>query len=440
MNETLGSQTQQSGNNTVVVSDTLSNAGNGQIGDGSNGIGDSYVGRLLIISLGGTEQRRLCTAEAAGTGTTRILTVHEDWDTNPVQTTDTIHVPYEPADIEDGGVSGGITFNSKTGLAELSNLLTINSGGGLQVLKGVALEMDDRGSSTALIIQSGGYLYSGYLASGQYVGGGIFTSYNNTAGEPNLQAQSGSVGYLYDFLFWAQLVTQQLENANGAGLEYYGGKFLFNTEELHLYDTLIRSCTILGKGTSTEIVRLDAGSDIIGLILSTVDTLDSAADTTTETIEARDVVFLAVTNILTVRNNKTWNMINPVWSVTVYSDLDDAAVSGAATVNDRRSVDAIVREADGSLLQNALVNVYENTQLADLVLELTTDANGEAGDSFIYRAFVWTSGTGSTTTYGGNALQAGIGSSSPDLARCSFIELPLSVGRGPRRPCGVGPE
>ena len=145
MNETLGNQSQQTGNNQVVVSDTLVNAGNGQIGDGSNGIGDSYVGRLLIIDLGlSTEQRRQCIAEAAGTTTTRILTVHEDWDNNPVVTTDTIHVPYEPADIEDGGASGGITFNTKSGFFELTNVLTIQNTGGLQVSSGVALEIDDR--------------------------------------------------------------------------------------------------------------------------------------------------------------------------------------------------------------------------------------------------------------------------------------------------------
>ena len=124
LNETGTAQTQQTNNNTVVVSDTLGNAGDGNIGSGANGIGDSYVGRLVIINPGTTQQTRLCISEATGTTTTYILTVHEDWDTNPISG-DIVCVAYEPADIEDGGASGGIALGAKTGLWELSNTFTI---------------------------------------------------------------------------------------------------------------------------------------------------------------------------------------------------------------------------------------------------------------------------------------------------------------------------
>lgn len=408
-NETLGNQSQQTGNNTVIVSDTIGNAGNGQEGDGTNGIGDSFVGRLIIIDLGlSTEQRRMCITDTAGTTTTRILTVHEDWDTNPVITTDTIHVPYEPADIEDGTASGGISFNSRTGLFECTNILTVQNTGGLQVMRGTALEIDDRGSTISFIINSGGYLYMGYEAGGAYIDGGLVVFYNNATGEQGFQAQSGSLGYIYDSLWWSQLIAMQWEHANGAGLEFYGTKLLNNTDETHLFDMFIRDCKVSGKGATTEIVRVDAGTDCNGLVLSNVDTLETASgDTTTETIELTGVVFSSVTDLITLVNNKTYNMIDPVWTATTSSDFNDTAVSGSATINDRTSVTAVVQEADGTLLQDALVNVYENTQLADLVLELTTDVNGEAGDSFLYLAHVWTTGTGATTTYGGHARQCG---------------------------------
>ena len=405
MNETLGSQTQQTGNNTVVVSDVLSVIGNGQIGSGTNGIGDSYLGRFLIIDLGlSTEQRRMCTADAAGTGTTRILTVHEDWDTNPVATTDTIHVAYEPADVEDGGAGGGINLNAKTGLFELSRVITINNTGGFQLMKGIALESDDTASAANFIVQSGGYYYQGYESSGAFVDGGVQTMYENTAGELGMDFQSGSYAYIYDCLIWAQLVTQGFQCDNGSNVFLNRARLLFQTQECHLYDATVIDCSITGKATSSEIVRVDAGTVCDGLVLSNVQVLDSLADTTTETIELEGVLFSGVAGYVDVRQNKTWNLIDPVWDVTTYTQLTWTGTSTGNELNDRRAIKGTVQEADGTSLQNALINVYEDTVLADLVLELTTDANGYAEDSFIYKKHATNS---ATTTYGGHALQAG---------------------------------
>jgi hypothetical protein len=56
------------------------------------------------------------------------------------------------------------------------------------------------------------------------------------------------------------------------------------------------------------------------------------------------------------------------------------------------------------LLQDAVVNIYENTQTDDLVLELVTDVNGFAQNAFIFREHLTDS---VTNTYGGHALQVG---------------------------------
>lgn len=407
MNETLGDQTQQSGNNTVVVSDTISNAGNGQIGSGANGIGNSYVGRLLAINLGASQQVRRCISESAGTGTTYILTVHEDWDTNPVASTDTIHVCYELADVEDGGAGGGIALGAKTGLWELSNVLTIGDGtnpAGLQILGGSALEADDRGASIGFYILNAGDLYTGYEASGKPVNGGIVTGYNNTTGEPWIQFASGSRAFLFDSLLWAQLVGQQLENANGSSSTYWGTKIISGTDEAIMFDATLIEASISGRGLSSEIVRVDAGTSTKGLVLSNVQTLNTASgDTSTETITLEGVSFSGVPDYINVNSNKTWNMIDPVWGVVDYTDLVWTTTT-ANYVNDRSSVKVTVQEADGTKLSNALVNVYEHTQLQDLVLELLTDTDGYTEDSYIYKAHA----TGSTTTtYGGHAVQCG---------------------------------
>lgn len=413
MDETCIDQTDQTGDNTVVVSDDLSTAGNGQIGDGTNGIGNDYVGRLVIIDLGlSTEQRRRCTAAAAiGTPTVAnswLLTVAEDWDTNPVQTTDTVHVPYELADVEDGTASGGIGLGARTGLWELSNDLTVGNAtdpAGLQILDGAALETDDNGAAINSYVENNGYLYTGHEGGGAPINGCVITAYNNAAGEPWMQFKSGSTAYIYDSLLWAQLVSQKLEMASGSAVTLWGSKIFSGTQELDLYDATLIDSAIGGRGTANEIVRVDSGKSSRGNnSISNVLKLDSIADTATETITLEGWIFSGVPGFVDVRQNKTWNMIDPVWEVTDYTDLTWTGTATGNELNDRRSIKTTVQEADGTLLQNALVNVYENTQLADLVLELTTDVDGYAEDSFIYKKHATNS---VTTTYGGHALQCG---------------------------------
>lgn len=407
MTEVLPDQAQQSGNNTIIVSDLLSVIGGGNIGSGANGVGDSYIGRLLAIDLGlSTQQVKRCITDVAGTGTTRILTVHEDWDTVPIATTDTVNVCYEVADIEDGGSSGGIGLNARTGLWELSNTLTIGNAtdpAGLQIVAGQAVETKDDGANINSIVENAGRLFVGYESGGAPINGGIITAYNGVAAEPWTQFKSGSYAYIYDSLFWAQLVTQKLECVAGSLVHFWKTKIISGTNELHLYDAILDEAVVGGKGDITEIVRVNSGTVCNGLILSDVDTLDTIADTATETVTLSGVIFSGVTDYINVRANKTWNIIDPVWGVTSYTDFTWIA-STLNAVNDKRSITATVQTADGTKLENALVNVYEHTLLADLVLKLTTDVNGYAKDSFIYKAHITNS---VTNTYGGHALQCG---------------------------------
>lgn len=404
MTETLATQAQQTGNNTVIVTDTLGNIGGGNIGDGSSGVGDTYAGRLLIIDQNsGTEQIRFCISDTAGTGTTRILTVSEDWVTNPVVTTDVIVVPYELADIEDGGAGGGVNLNSKSGLWEFGRILTMNSTGNLAALAGNAMELADRGTSLNMLVESGGFFYAGYLFAGAPISGIEMISFNGATGEPSVQVASGGHSIINDSLIWSQKVIMQHECIAGCNAIYRRTKFLRHTEELLLYDAELDDCSVGGTGTTTEIVRVNAGTVCNKLVLADVDTLDSVADTAAETIEMTAVQFVSVTDFINVRNNKTWDLIDPIWDATIYTDFTWVG-STANAVNDRRSVFAVVQEADGTKLQDALVNVYENTQLDDLVQELTTDVDGEASGNFLYLEHVTNS---ATTTYGGHAIQAG---------------------------------
>jgi len=195
--QALGDQTQQTGNNTIVLDNIPSAATGygGNVGDGTLGIGDSYDTRRIMIGRGGTIQERIVTNDAAGAGNTRILTVHEDWDTNPVATTDTVDVYYEVADIEDGGASGGISFATRTGLWTLIRIITIGNGtdpAGLGMHGGQALECADRGAADSFLVQNNGFFRFGYYSGGLPISGGIITLTAAPDDEPAQSFNSGA--------------------------------------------------------------------------------------------------------------------------------------------------------------------------------------------------------------------------------------------------------
>ena len=411
VHETLPSQSQNTGNNQITVSDDIQNitGNNGQV------TGTDYIGRLIILNLSGegstgTEQTRYVINDVAGTGNTRILTVSEDWETNPSTTTsDTIHVFYNMGDL-DAVVS---EYNTRTGFYEMTNPIIVGNGtavAGLFMGNGDLVEIEDSKSTTvySLEIQNNGRLQCGYLLGGVPVAGAYFTGINNSQGETWTIFESGGEGFIYDTRMIASLNPLQFNCANGSAVVMDGFSLFQGTDEGLFFDADMRNGSITGSGTTTEILRVDAGSYMENVALIECDTLTTASgDTTTETLNNKGCYWISMTDYIDLEDNKTWNIDNPTWGVTSHTDINSTLVAGSATVNDRRTIDAVVQKADGTKIQNALVNVYEHTQLADLVLETTTDANGVASGAYNYRAMVWTTGTGATTTYGGHALQCG---------------------------------
>jgi hypothetical protein len=414
MNETLGDQSQQSGDNTVVVSDDISTIGNGQIGTGF----PTYVGRLILIELGATEQYRMVVSQAAGTGNTIILTVGEDWDSNPAQN-DTIHVSYNLDDIETGGAGGGIGLNSKSGLYELTNDLTIGNAtdpAGL-TMTGLSsgVEHDDTGSTLQNFVKNNGYMFAGFTQGGVSANGAIMTWVNNSAGEPSWRIESGGKVLLYGSLIWGQLVAVYWECANGSDAQFIDTRILSASYASEFFDATLLSVEIDGRGATTELIRFDAGTTVLGLILMATAGLTTASgDTTTESITARDVVFIDNIDNLVINSNKTWYLINPVWTVTTYNDaLLNWLTTTANYVYDQRSIDVLAQEADGTVIPNAVVVVHENTTLDDLVLETFTDSNGIAAG--VFTLYLHSTGS-STTTYGGHSLRVDAWSYFPFIA------------------------
>jgi len=330
MDETLGSQTQQTNNNTVVASDDIVAAGNGQIGNNT-----TYVGRIVVINLGAVdEQTRYCNAEAAGSGTTIILTVDEDWDTNP-QSGDTIHVFYQLDDIENGGAGGGVNFNTRTGIYEFSNELFVGNGtdpAGLQST-GELIEVNDTKSTTiyGFTVRNAGRFQSGYVRDGQSIRGCYITGINNSAGEPWIEFLSGAEGRFYDVRFISALNPLQLNVNNSSTTDLVVDNFsLFQgTDEAILFDSSWNNGSISGGGTATEFVRLDSGSTLDGVaLINTAGLTTASGDTTTETIDGYNITFVGNLANIVVNSNKTWNMVNPVWNITETSQDQISFLTG----------------------------------------------------------------------------------------------------------------
>lgn len=411
MDETLGDQTQQSGNNTVVVSDDIVTAGNGQID--TAGYYGTYVGRKVFINLSGiaADEERVVVSQANGTGNTVILTVHEDWDTNPAQN-DTIHVTYMVPDIDE---AGGIGFAAKTGIWELTNKLTVGNGtdeAGLFLSENVALELDDRDTTYDLIIENNGRFDIGYQLAGVSVNGGHLTCYDNADGEAAIHWMDGAGSKWFDAYVWSQLKLLKIlqgDSGTAAVVAWCDCKFINLTYDLTLFDTFMRDTAIVGKSGANDFLMMTAECDIDRVIVIQTKGWDTiGTDTTVETLEVRNCSFISTSPVVTVASNKTWNFVNPIWDPSLTDQTDFDFLSGTGnTVNWKISVAVIAQEADGTKLQNAMVIVYEDTQLADLVIEDATDVNGEGGGDFLFKNIDAADATSAptVTTYGGHVLR-----------------------------------
>jgi hypothetical protein len=408
-NSSLSTQAEQTGNNTIVMVDDIQTSVGTQTNNGQV-TGTDYIGRLIVKELGNAgEETRLVIGDAAGTGNLRILTVSEDWVAVPV-ITDTVHVFYNMNDCENVVTE----LNSRTGFYEMTNPIIVGDAAtvaGLFVGFGDLIEVEDSKSTTVfhLEVQSLGRLQVGFLQGVTPVAGGLFLGINNAEAEAWVNFESGGEGRLYEANFIASLNPLKFQCDAGSDVQFNKFTVQQGTEECHLFDATLVDGSITGASTATEIVRVNAGTTSDGLTLLQTEGIQTAnADTSTETIVLRNVIFIQNNNLIILEDNKTYDMVNPTWNATTNTDFDSALVAGSATINDQRSIDVIVQEADGTKLQDAVVNVYENTLLDDLVMEIVSAATtGLASGTFNYKDHIWTTGSGVTRTFGGHALQVG---------------------------------
>ena len=167
----------------------------GNVGSGTKGVGDTFVGRRIVFDIAGTPEERIIVSIA---GTT--LTLHEDLTTAPVSAT-TFDLYYELADIEDGGAGGGIALSTRSGFWEFSRKLTIGNGtdpAGLAAHGGQAMELPDVGTGDALLVTNNGYFRLGYYSGGLPINGGVIAHTSKSNDELGFTANSGAdVQFIY---------------------------------------------------------------------------------------------------------------------------------------------------------------------------------------------------------------------------------------------------
>ncbi len=409
LSETLGSQTQQTGNNTIILSDTFDNLANT---DTEATI--DYVDRLVLIRRGtGTEEERRVISDTAGTGTTRILTVHEDWNTVPASSDD-CQFSYVIQDIATIGASFGLLNKRNTDYTS-NKRLQIGDGTNfayLAFLDGVSYETYDNSSTTEADVTVNGTgnprFSNGYLFSGNPVSGGYFIGTPAVAGELTWECRDGGMCSLNDFFFTGIISHEFQFVASTTGSRVRGNKMkLFvQARELDLLaqDTQITDLTVEGSGNTSDIIRCrqwDSNGFIKDFkLISTNGLATRSADTSTETLEFRDITFINNSQLIEINSNKTWDIVNPVWNPTTADQTDfDFLTATSNVVNEKFSLDTTSQEVDGTALTSKVYVVKADNGAGSPALahELTADASGLATADVLKRAFTDNAGTSVTT-------------------------------------------
>ncbi len=410
LNETLGTQSEQVGNDTIVMIDDFDT---GAEADTEATI--DYVDRLIMIREGtATQEIRRVIADSAGTGNLRILTVHEDWLVVPASSDD-CQVSYVIQDCATIGAQFSLLQKRNTDYTS-SKRLQVGDGTNfawLAFLDGVSYETLDNSSTTEADFTVNGTgnprFTNGYLFGGNPVSGGYFIVTPALAGELSWEVIDGGATDLNDFFFTGIISHEFAFRASTTGSEIRGNKvkLFVQARELELLcqDTQITDLTVEGSANVADIIRCrewDSNGFIEDFkLISTNGLATRDSDTSTETLEFRDITFINNTQLIEVNSNKTWNIVNPVWSPTTADESDfDFLTATGNIINERFSVDTTSLTIGGTPL-TAKVYVIENDDgvgSPNLPHELTADANGLANADVVKREFTETGGGGAVDT------------------------------------------
>ena len=406
ISDDLPAQTQNTGNNQITFEDnvdvTTSSPDPVQTtgGDINSAV---YTGRIIILRRGtGTEEIRRAVSETAGSGTTVIVTVNADWDSDPASG-DIADVFYTIDDLA-AAAGQGVNLNSKSGAYEIQRILTIgqSAGGdaGLQLVDSEYVECADRGTSLSLLIEPDGFLIMGFEEDGNSQSGAIITQTANGGTDVWAQINSGGRWELYDSIVWSQRSALPVNFLNGSNAKIRNSKIISGTRELQLFDADVQALGVAGRDGTTELVRVDAGTVVNGMTITNTAGLGTSG-TATETLTLNDVAFISNTDgtneaFIAVDSNKTWDMIDPTWNVTTIGDFNWVTTT-SNRVNERRSIDATVQDKAGAALNLAQFVVYYETDdtvpATENLTSFESNASGLVDGNWLYKQYITNSST-----------------------------------------------
>lgn len=420
-NDTAPVQTQATTAFEFVVSDTFANLNNGSIGAGTFGPGSTYVGRLVCIRPhSSTEVTRRVTADTAGTGTTRILTVSEAFASGeePAQG-DEIQFCYR---CEDLSTATGYTYRTRTGVFEAARNLIIGDNTAqpaagvfpwIAVLDSELLEINDAGAGTGLIIGQRSRFQSGFKVADTPVSGGTVLFLSASDGENAFEMANTCSMQIYNTSMIAPV-------ADLNSIVYTGDTVVTPTDYSEFENVFIANLTnslsLSGSGFDIKDVSI-TGSDNT---TSSVETMDNFTGGSTGPFE--NVIFNSLSGLAfpfsgsaTLRNCKFINCvgnINDTSSAVSIQAIDCRfssnppdlnlvsnggnvfrALSTTSTVNRRLRLNLTVQDTNQTAV-DARYRIYEAAQTdGQIGTSISLGADGIANTSLIANTYTYTSGT-----------------------------------------------
>ena len=385
-NGALGDQS--AGGSDQIIFDTNINTNNGNLE-----ASPTFVGRLVVIRRGAANEETRYITAIDGDGVT--ATVHENWVTPPASG-DTYHVSYM---IQDAATVQGLTLVTKTNIYESNRRLTIGDGTAFAffaLVDGQGFELRDDNVDPAVTVANNGRFDNGYLFSSRAVAAGFMFGIQNGDGEDIYQFNSGSEVRWYDTVVRSALASLEITQNSQSRVEVQTAKFFDCAYDCDIPGGSWKDITFEGRKTSTETVLINSGTVIDNWRLISTAGFTTANDSVAETLEIKNVQFVGNSANINVFNEKTWNVVNPIWTINTgtQNELLFGSNNTNNSVNEQFEFIQTYAQADGTSITGTISYVYEglNSQSIRPVNTQASDVNGKVSSSITKNTY--TSGTG----------------------------------------------
>jgi hypothetical protein len=360
-----------------------------------------------------TEERRRITAEQVVCTCNTILTVHENWCTNPA-TNDNIDVGYLLQDA--ATVTGFGLINKRVQDYTSSRALRIGDCppgcyAQFDILDGASLETVDRSCTCCadIYVRNNSAFGNGYRANCVGVNGGYLIGTPALANELVFEAQNGSHLRICDKLFFTMVNNPEVRILGACSDGTVRMKNVFGTNQMEVTASAVtyECMDVVGKDGTCDV--LDVGGNVTMSCITLVDMgpiRNENANCTQECFTFRNVIFVGnAGNIITEQassNNKDWTLINPKYTCDPPTTCI-GLVGANSSVTEQFRVTAVSQQTDGTKIQNTRFKISEVTPCDALVNEVNSDACGLAVMDITKR--VWAGACETLTTHACFALK-----------------------------------